>query len=297
MDQPSVMQLEGRGVQSIEVGGRLLKVMVDWAKPAMLRDLAQAAGITPAQAHAYLLSYRKLGLVEQDAASGRYALGPFALQLGLARMRGSDMLRMAADAAAELAEQMGLMVTIAVWGTHGPTIIHVQESNQPIHVNLRAGSVYTITGTATGRAFAAFLPRSKVWPLLQEELQEAGAGGRKVGRATSEATLTAEIGEVRGLGYATTRGMPVPGINAVSAPVFDHTGQMQYAITAIGNAGALDPGPGTPQAEEVVAFARRLSAQLGYRASAENGAVNAPRRGRPRAPAGAAAAPRPSLKG
>ena len=62
------MEVEGRGVQSIVVGGRLLKVMADAGRPLMLRDIAAGARITPAQAHAYLVSYRKLDLVEVMSA-------------------------------------------------------------------------------------------------------------------------------------------------------------------------------------------------------------------------------------
>src|SRR3954447_16737748 len=94
-----------RGVQSVEVGGRILVAMVQAGRPLMLRDLAGGADVTPAQAHAYLVSFRKLGLVEQDTATGRYQLGPFALQLGLARMRISNPLRLAGDAAAALAAE------------------------------------------------------------------------------------------------------------------------------------------------------------------------------------------------
>jgi len=263
----------------------------------MLRDLAQAASIAPAQAHAYLLSFRKIGLVEQDEASGRYALGPFAMQMGLARMRASHPLRMAGRAAADFAAEMGLMVTVAVWGTHGPTIIQVHESNQPIHVNLRAGSVYTITGTATGRLFAAYLPRTQSAPLLEEELRGGAGVARKVGQAGTAARLEHDIAAIRSLGYSTTEGVPVPGINAVSAPVFDHTGQMQLAITAIGNTGTLDCNPGGPQVEATLALACRLSKDLGMVEPPAEAPLSAPRRGRRRAPADATEAPPRSRTG
>jgi DNA-binding IclR family transcriptional regulator len=67
--------------------------MVLAGQPLMLRDIAAGAKVTPAQAHAYLVSFRKLGLVEQDVASNHYQLGPFALQLGLARLRSFNPLR------------------------------------------------------------------------------------------------------------------------------------------------------------------------------------------------------------
>ena len=58
-----------RGIGSIEVGGRILQILADAAQPVMLRDLAEAAKIAPGQAHAYLVSLRKLDLVEQEAGT------------------------------------------------------------------------------------------------------------------------------------------------------------------------------------------------------------------------------------
>ena len=259
---------EGRGVQSIEVGGRLLTAMVELARPAMLRDLAAMANVTSAQAHAYLVSFRKMGLVEQDAVSGRYMLGPFALQLGLSRMRSHVPLHMAARAAEDLAAETGLMVTISVWGSHGPTIIQVEESVQPIHVNLRAGTNYTVTGTATGRLFAALLPERMTKPLVDREISAAG-NSRRIGTARSSRDVAADLAEIRARGYALTEGVPVPGINAVSAPVFDHSGQVQFVITVIGPDEALAIDEASPQPAFVLAFAERLSANLGYRAETE----------------------------
>ncbi|MGL4286930.1 MAG: IclR family transcriptional regulator [Phreatobacter sp.] len=254
---------EGRGVQSIEVGGRLLAAMVELGKPAMLRDLAAMAKVTSAQAHAYLVSFRKTGLVEQDPLSGRYLLGPFALQLGLTRMREHVPLRMANQAAIALAAETGLMVTISVWGTHGPTIVEVEESVQPVHVNLRVGAVYTVTGTATGRLFAAFLPEDLTRPLIDKE---RGAGRPGATRPAKD-KLAADFAEIRRRGFATTEGIPVPGINAVSAPVLDHSGQVQFAVTLIGPASDLIVKGDSEQAHFVRNFAETLSANLGFRAA------------------------------
>ena len=65
-----------RGIQSVEVGGRLLLALVHEGRPMALKDLAQAAGMAPAKAHPYLVSFGKLGLIAQDESSGRYGLGP-----------------------------------------------------------------------------------------------------------------------------------------------------------------------------------------------------------------------------
>lgn len=257
--------------------------MVELGRPAMLRDIASLANIAPAQAHAYLVSYRQMGMVEQDAASGRYLLGPFALQLGLARMRCSDPLRMASNAAAQLAEQTGLMVTVSVWGTHGPTIIQVQDSAHPIHVNLRVGSVYTLTGTATGRLFTALFSSELVRPLLNEELRASRRDGRAMPTKAQEALIASDAAEIRRLGYAATVGAPVPGINAVSFPVYDHTGKMQFALTVVGPDYTFDVAPDSAKLPSIVEFVGALSAQLGYRkpqvdSSSDDGDASRPQR-------------------
>ncbi len=61
----------------------------------MLRDLAQRADMSPAKAHRYLVSFQRLGVVSQDPVSGRYELGGFALQMGLARLARVDGVKLA----------------------------------------------------------------------------------------------------------------------------------------------------------------------------------------------------------
>ena len=84
-----------RAVQSIEVGGRLLLALGAHAGPMSLKDLAAEAGLPPARAHPYLVSFGKLRLIEQDPASGHYALGPAALQVGLTALHQLDPIRAA----------------------------------------------------------------------------------------------------------------------------------------------------------------------------------------------------------
>ncbi|HAY08713.1 MAG TPA: IclR family transcriptional regulator, partial [Thauera sp.] len=149
---------ERRGIQSIEVGGALLQALVRSGKPMILKELAREAGMPPAKAHPYLVSFGKLGLIEQNPLTGRYGLGPFALQVGLTALHGLDPLKAAIPEVARLADDIELNVAIAVWGNLGPTIVHIEECSKQIHVNMRPGTVMTpLLLSATGRVFAAFL--------------------------------------------------------------------------------------------------------------------------------------------
>jgi DNA-binding IclR family transcriptional regulator len=257
------MTTERRGVQSIEVGGRLLQVMIEAERPLMLRELASGAKLAPAQAHAYLVSFRKQGLVEQDASAGRYRLGPFALLLGVARMRSFDPLEMAGEAVAGFAQQIGFTVALAVWGTHGPTIVHVHEGPEPIYTNTRAGIVYSVSGTATGRVFSAYMSETLIRNAIELENAE-GARSKRIGRSVPFRTVKHALQRIRELGFATIDPPPVPGVSALSAPVFDHVGQIRMAVTVIGPANYLDTSDASPTAATLLTFAADLSARLGF---------------------------------
>ncbi|WP_186409176.1 helix-turn-helix domain-containing protein, partial [Candidatus Accumulibacter aalborgensis] len=46
-----------QGIQSIEVGTRLLRALAAHGRPMMLRDVARNAGMPAAKAHRYLVSF------------------------------------------------------------------------------------------------------------------------------------------------------------------------------------------------------------------------------------------------
>lgn len=251
-----------RGIQSVETGGALLRALVRRGQPMTLKDLARDAGMPAAKAHPYLVSFAKLGLVERDVPTGRYELGSFALELGLVRMHRLEPVRVASSVTAELAQRTDQSVALAVWGTHGPTVIRVDESSYPFHVNLRPGTVMSLVQTATGRVFAAYLPPKLTEGLIRAE-HERSTTQPHGQRATSK-EFDATLAAIRERGLARATGNPIPGINAFSAPVFDHTRNLVAVITLLGPAGAFDASWKSSLARELVAACNLVSLQLGF---------------------------------
>jgi len=252
-----------RGIQSIEVGGQLLVALVQNGGPMTLRDLSRAAGMPPAKAHPYLVSFGNLGLVKQDPHTAEYLLGPLALQLGLIALHGLDPVNEALAEVGQLAAAIEQAVAIAVWGNHGATIVHYQESNNPIHVNMRTGTVMSLVETATGRTFAAYLPPKLCEKLAQEEIRRI-ADGATAAREL-ERQFDSALNEIRRRGLARALGRPMPGINALCAPVFDHGGNIVVVITAMGPAGSFDAAWEGAIARQVRQCAERVSQRLGHR--------------------------------
>jgi len=250
-----------RGIQSIEVGGQLLRALAHHGRPMALKDLAREAGMGAAKAHPYLVSFGKLGLIAQDE-TGRYGLGPLAMQLGLISLQQFDPVRLATPVIAELARTLNLTVAIAVWGNRGATMVRIEEAPSAVHVNMRHGTVMSLRGTASGLLFAAYLPAERVL----EALEADGAAPR--GRARRlDAELAAQLAEVRTVGLSRAVDALLPGISAMAAPVFDERGEIVLSLTAIGPSAAFDARPDGTVARALRDSAHRLSKQLGAGAS------------------------------
>ena len=259
-----IVNREQRAVQSVEVGGRLLIALGQHAAPMSLKDLAAAADLPASRAHPYLVSFGRLGLIEQDGTSGRYALGPAALQLGLACLHQLDPIKAAGPVAEALSQAIDQTVAIAVWANFGPTIVRVIEGSQPLHVNMRAGSVMSVLGTVTGRAFAAVLPPRTVKEVLAGPVGEPRRADRTAVKDIDR-ELESIAAEVRRHGVARALGRPIPGVNAFSAAAFDHEGRPALVITALGHEDTFAATWDSPLAAAVRDAAAEVSHRLGHR--------------------------------
>jgi DNA-binding IclR family transcriptional regulator len=260
-----------RGIQSIEVGGQLLRALVHHGRPMALKDLAREAEMSAAKAHPYMVSFGRLGLIEQDRTSGHYLLGPLALQLGLISLQQANPVHVATPLITELAQQIGQTVAIAVWGDRGATIVRIAESPAPLHVNMRHGTVFSLTNTASGRLFGAYLDSAVVRRLLEEERQRERKGIADppqrgmppVQPLPSWKDFEAQLHEVRARGLSRSEGEILPGVSAMSAPAFDHTGAIVLALTAIGPAAIFDTRWDGEIAVALKACADQVSQRLG----------------------------------
>lgn len=252
-----------RGIQSVEVGGQLLKALARSGRRMALKDLARDADMTPAKAHPYMVSFCKLGLMEQDPVSGHYGLGQLAVQLGLISLQQVDPVRLTIAELPALAQTLGVTVSAAVWGGNGPIIVRVEEGPRAVNVSMRHGIPASLRHTGTGKIFAAFMEPA----LVQAALVAQGEP-----TAWADAAFHAELAQVRQTGLSLVNQELLMGISAMAVPVFDGFGRLALAIAAMGPSGLMDVSDGSPQAQALREVGQRLSLRLGAPASCVPGA-------------------------
>lgn len=260
-----------RGIQSIEVGGRLLKAAAARGQPLPLKVLSQAAEMSPAKAHPYLVSFCKLGLMRQDPATGYYGLGPLAMEMGLIGIQQIDPIRVATARLESLAEEIGHTVAIAVWGSQGATIVRTAASPAAVHVTMRHGTVVSLSDTASGPLFAAYRPAVEIREMLAQARRKGPSDLARVGphdkprELPTWAEFARTLEEIRGRGLHRSVGGIVEGVSALAVPVFDSDTQMVLALTAIGPSGAFDAAWDGAVARGLTAAATALMREIGGR--------------------------------
>lgn len=242
-----------RGIQSIEVGGLLLQALLRSGRPLPLKELAAAAGMPAAKAHAYLVSLGRVGLVRNDA--GVYGFGPLALQLGLISLQQQDPVRVASERLEPLALQTGCTVALALWGNQGPTVVRVAQAPSPLHMSLRHGTVLNLAQTATGQVMAAFRDAAEVDALWRSQ------GGRRAEHAAWRAQLAA----VATAGHALSDEALLPGVGALAVPGCDRAGQAVWALVAVAPRSEMQrPAQRRALLDALRAASREARQQLGW---------------------------------
>ena len=250
------------GIQSIENGTPVLRALVQ-AKGAMnLTAIAAATGMAPGKAHKYLASFIRAGLVVQNESGGRYDLGPFALELGIAAMRRINVMEIAQAAMDDLRNLLGHTISLAIWANHGPTIMRIAETPEIMSLTVRFGTVMPLLTSSFGRIFAAYLDRRLTHASIQAELADPKGMAAQAGLKTF-ADVEAMLARFRMHRLSFAENLSAPGRAALAAPIFDHNNRIVAAIAVVGVQGRLDLDFDGRPARELANTARKLSQRLG----------------------------------
>lgn len=251
------------GIQSIEIAGEILRAILSSDRPQRLADIAQAASMPAAKVHRYLVSLVRAGLCAQDEMSGRYDLGPMAMQIGLQGFGRFDALRAAADTLDRVAETVGETAALVVWGEHGPKFVRMIEARHAQASVVPVTHVCPMTWSATGLLFSTYEETGRTRALIQREIEQNGLTNRELA-PKSEAELAAVTARIRAAGVATVADGGGTGIAGISAPIFDAAGKLAMGLSVFGRSGRLDTDPQSALVQHVCAATATISRVLGF---------------------------------
>lgn len=219
------------GIQSVEIGMRVLTTLADLGGAKPLAAIVKGCGLSPSQTHRYLASLTEAGMVFQDAR-GNYDLGPAALKLGLSALARIDVFRLADEKLGQFCNETGSTVLLAALGPAGPTVVRWHVGRPPIVTSLSLGSVLSLVHSATGQIFLAFRPQQETEIFVEAERERT---------PSLDAYAIDKIkAKVRAEGKAHVGGTLIPGLDAKAYPIFDLQGHAVLAATQVSLAGKGD---------------------------------------------------------
>lgn len=202
-----------QGIQSVEVAMRVLEAVEAGRGPLTLSQIAAACDMSASKTHRYLVSLGRMGLVSQSQRAGLYDFGPAMRRIGIEAVRRIDEVAIASELLISLRDRTSHSVNLAVWGDHGPILVHWEHGSHALPMNVRVGSTLSLLESSAGRVFLTFLPEVTTKTIVAEQLAADAHG-------ITNAEIERIRDEVRSAGVAVTSGSVMMGLTAVSAPIF-----------------------------------------------------------------------------
>lgn len=214
----------------------LVQALIKAGEPLPMAKLAASVGMTTSKARAYLISLKRIGLVIQTSDAGPYELGPMALSLGIEALRRIDAMQTAKRLMQELDRTTRLPLVLTMWNGDHATIIEQNESADDFPVAFRVGRpLLSLTRSASGLVYLAYLPASSTAELVRKELHENTRYDDT--RHITATYLSKQVALVRKQGFSVVDGIRVSsrvvldGYSAIGMPVMDPVRKRCFTIT------------------------------------------------------------------
>jgi DNA-binding IclR family transcriptional regulator len=239
---------------------------------ALLDRIAEEGDVTPARlaeltgeprstVYRLLASLQQLELVEPGRVRGTYMLGLKLFRLGSTVISRFDARQAALPVMERIHEETGESVFLCIRRGYEAVCIERLDGRRVNLLALGLGGSLPLHAGAVARALLAFEPEA-FWEEYLANWQPEALTSRTP--ATREALLE-ELRTTRERGYAISDEDVTPGIGAVGAPIFDHTGAVRASLSFGGMRDAVFTDA-EHSVELVCAGAAEVSRTLGYEA-------------------------------
>ncbi|MDD4849488.1 MAG: IclR family transcriptional regulator [Gemmiger sp.] len=224
------------GVQSIARIFEIIEVLAAHPAGVGLQQLAAEAGLAKSTAHRLLASLITLGYARQDSTSGQYRLTLKMFEISSGIVNSMDIMGVAKVHLERLAQRTGDAVHLVIRDAQDIVYIYKTESG-PMRMSSRVGLRSPLYCTGVGKAIMATLPNAEV----EEIWRKSHPQKLTEHTVTDYEGLLAQLGEVRGGGYAVDDEENELGIRCVAVSIPGPGGRADSAFSISGLAPYMNP--------------------------------------------------------
>jgi DNA-binding IclR family transcriptional regulator len=245
------------GVQAARVAVRILEMLAS-RDDVGVTEIARETDMTKPRAYRHLRTLLAMGYAVQRAGSDRYARGP--KLLALARVIGQSaedgLIELARPVLQDLHERFDHSFNLSLVYGDSASIVESLPGKALVGITVKLGEPLPLHSTAAGKLILADRfkrNRAMSFGNLTQFTQYT---------ITHPADLRQALATVAARGWADAPEQVVLGINAVSAPVRDHKGDLVAMVSAMDSIQFIPREPPRDLVDAVCEAARTISAKL-----------------------------------
>ena len=257
------LERDSGGLELISKAGAVLDIL-EQHKEATAADLAAALGEPLSSVYRLLQSLTTTGWVDRGSRRGAYRLGLSLMTIGGLVEDHLDIRDASLPSLRELVDATNLTSFLCV--RRGPRAVCLEriEGYAVQSLAMLLGGSLPLYAGAAPRALLAFLPVAEQSAILNDTSQQLRDDPPRPG----DKDIIADIARIRAAGYSVSDGDVTPGIAALGAPVFNHRGEVQGALSLGGLRGQVLNPAGVDDTIELLRLAAgKASAALGWEVS------------------------------
>ena len=247
------------GTQAVLRAIALLKLFTDDQPEWGLTDLSQTANLNKTTTYRLLTALESENLIQRDANSDSYRLGPFAIVLGGRALRTNDLRTICQPELKKLAALANETASLELLTDAEVFVLDEVVSNRVISGGQDIGTRWPAHATSTGKAMLATLSTEQLDAILPEVLTAVTPH-----TITNPTIFRQELAKIQTRGYAIANEELEIGLVAVAASIMNYDKEAVAAISLAAPKVRLDTNRITYLGRQVQAAAQRISVQLGF---------------------------------
>ncbi len=246
------------GTQSVVRALRLLKLFHGATPEISFAELRERSGLNRSTAFRLLTALESEGLIEKNATSDGYRLGPQIAALGRRAVADGDLCELARREMEALSVRTNETVTLEVLAEADVKIVAEARGDHVLGSAPSVGTTWPAHATSTGKVLWAAASEEDRERFLSRRLAAMTANTR-----TTRKQLEIELETARVRGFAVSIEELEPGYVAVAVPVFDARGTVIAALSVGGPVQRLSPAQLSSVALDLGVAARAIRRELG----------------------------------
>ncbi|WP_417579005.1 IclR family transcriptional regulator [Nitrincola sp.] len=226
-----------QGARSIRRAIAILRALATGQEHGVrITDIVHQTSLNRPTVHRILKVLIEEGVVEQDASTRRYMVGPEVSLLGMSRPAHVPVKSVAEPYLRHIAEQCGDSVFLSIRSGFDSICVDRKTGNYPVKVlSIEVGVRRPLGISVSGIVLLAFADEADREEVLLGNEQRLASQGLVIEE------VRRRILETRSLGFAYSEAGVVPGTRAVALPVFDANGKLVASIAVSAMADRLTP--------------------------------------------------------